>query len=541
MGSIAPLHCMQTATEILQAVNDAPGDAALHLFRAGVGLSLAAWEEIPLNNEAAGTVLRLDETHPCLNPVLRTMLRALNDRVRRPGDLRYLNRLIERNEMEKARGYISGQCARDPRNPFWIQRGAALATYYGGLDWALELLETLEDDAIRWSTRTLRGNLLLALGRHEEASEAYAEAEGSLGDEGGIRPTLALERRGEALLRMGETEAALRTWRQVLAVRPWHTNLLLRVHDVISPSESGPVDARTAVLVYSYNKAEDLDLTLKSLTEDDGDWSRIFALNNGSTDMTGDVLDKWSAILGERMRRVDLPVNIGAPAARNWLMHLPEVREHDFTCYLDDDVSLPGDWLRGLHDARRAYPDASVWGCRVLDFATPHVAQSVDLHLQFTGGPAEYDLTRTDADPFNVTDFHTHVMDAGQFTYMRPCISVTGCCHLFRTEELLSGGDFLIHLSPSQFDDLERDLRMASRGEYAVYNGHTAILHRKSTGRNIAMKPAAYANAQANRYKMIFRYPAETVRRIIDIQTARLWEDLQAKLATVETVMNSMD
>jgi hypothetical protein len=59
-------------------------------------------------------------------------------------------------------------------------------------------------------------------------------------------------------------------------------------------------------------------------------------------------------------------------------LSLPEVRRREFLVFLDDDVSLPHDWLGRLGAAAALAPRAQVWGCRVVDEANPLVAQSVD-------------------------------------------------------------------------------------------------------------------------------------------------------------------
>lgn len=102
-----------------------------------------------------------------------------------------------------------------------------------------------------------------------------------------------------------------------------------------------------------------MDATLASLAASElsapGGEAWIFALDNGSTD-TPDVYRKWRHLAG-RMTVVTLP-NTWRPAARNWLLALPEVRRADWAAFLDDDVAVPADWLRRLWSALRAYPDA---------------------------------------------------------------------------------------------------------------------------------------------------------------------------------------
>ena len=64
---------------------------------------------------------------------------------------------------------------------------------------------------------------------------------------------------------------------------------------------------------------------------------------------------------------INLPTNIGAPAARNWLMCQPENEHSEFTAYLDDDVLLPENWLQALIDTLDSYPAAGVAGAKIIN------------------------------------------------------------------------------------------------------------------------------------------------------------------------------
>ena len=153
-------------------------------------------------------------------------------------------------------------------------------------------------------------------------------------------------------------------------------------------------------------------------------------LDNGSEDGTAEMLRGWAERLsgGTASLQVEtLPVNVGAPAARNWLKRLPEVRAADWVAYLDDDALVPHDWLARFGQAVSLDPDAAVWGCRVCDETPPRV-QSADLHLQAQpqAGDGVFDLN------LEFVDTCGQDLDFGQLGYSRPCVSVTGCCHLFR-------------------------------------------------------------------------------------------------------------
>ncbi len=201
-------------------------------------------------------------------------------------------------------------------------------------------------------------------------------------------------------------------------------------------------------------------------------------LDNGSIDGTAAVIDKWEAESKTRddlpLTRFDLHVNIGAPAARNWLLFHPQIAEADFAAFLDDDALPPQDWLLKLGAAIKNYPDAGAWGCKVVDAPNPRKLQSVDLHIKNERG--------ADGPQLRTTDIQLQTMDYGQFDYMRPCGSVTGCCHIIRMDDLGKTGGFDIRFSPSQFDDLDRDLRLCLQNKVPVYQGHLRVRHLKRTG-----------------------------------------------------------
>ena len=169
-------------------------------------------------------------------------------------------------------------------------------------------------------------------------------------------------------------------------------------------------------------------------------------LDNGSSDDTPLRLQAFCDRLGpERFSVVELPVNVGAAAARNWLMALPEAAASEHIVYMDDDVRLPLDWLGRLGACAEDYPEAGAWGCRVVDEGNPAVLQSVDTALTDPDPSPEEDSRR-----FKISDLHHQNLDFGQFSYTRPCASVTGCCHMFRYSRLEeAGGLICVFLPPS--------------------------------------------------------------------------------------------
>jgi hypothetical protein len=255
-------------------------------------------------------------------------------------------------------------------------------------------------------------------------------------------------------------------------------------------------------------------------------------LNNGSTDATAAVLTAWQGRVGpERLERIELPVNVGAPAARNWLACLPGVRACRYAAYLDDDALPPPDWIGRLGAAVAAHPRAGVYGCKVVDAANHALIQNADLHIR----PGAEPDPGQPGNGLALSDLHLLEPDYGQFDYLRPCVSVTGCCHLFRTRVLADAGGFDLALSPSQFDDLEHDLRLNLKGLPAVYQGHLGVGHARRTGEQGKTSPRAAANAFGNLAKIERSHSRREIRDIARQDQARSLQDLRDKAVALGT------
>ncbi len=154
-----------------------------------------------------------------------------------------------------------------------------------------------------------------------------------------------LVKSGECLLRLGDEQGAVRAWIRAAHARPWDANLALRLGDILQgrhkPGARPP--GQGAVLVYSWNHAADLDKALEALACSDMEGVPVLALDNGSTDDTQTVLARWRGVL--QMESATLPVNVGVPAARNWLLSLPLAARADWVLFLDDDAVVPPQWL----------------------------------------------------------------------------------------------------------------------------------------------------------------------------------------------------
>jgi len=460
--------------------------------------------EHPLDGGLAAELLGSEPAAALLAPGTAARLRVLADHWARPADTATLFDLLNGRDFVRTRAFLDKVVRDEPGNLFWREQAVVLGTVENDPDLVFACLEVPASDAVR--------PVLDAAVKRVRALFSPPEP-----------PAV------EALL-----AAARRT--------PWNASLILRAFDALSGAadQRSPLPGRTAVLLYSWNKADELDATLVSLLASDLADVSVFVLDNGSTDTTAEVLTRFEPqfadVLGaDRFTRISLPVNIGAAAARNWLLRLDAVQAHDFCCYLDDDVELPSDWLARLGTAVRRYPEAGVWGCKVVSHVNPLCIQSADSHL-FMDPTAHADLNRPDPNPFSLTGLQVQTLDTGGFDFLRPCASVTGCCHLFRTETLLDSGDFAIQLSPSQYDDMEHDLRLCEAGRFPVYQGHLAVHHKKRTGVASLTSAQELGNALGNKYKMQTMHLRADIAAALEAEQALLDADLLEKLEYLEEV-----
>lgn len=518
VGAEGSVQLMSFAQQTLQAAQTA-GPKQKELLQAGVYFLLAAWSKDPLNGQLAEQLLTLHTKWPCLDPATCALLESVQSKWVNPPDTRYYRRLLEAEDSEKLQLFLGDQLTRSPENFYWWRQSMAFAQYEEDWELANKVMQSSDWPAhLKPVHQTLLGDIAWLQGDKEQACQYYTEAYG----------LDALFRRALHLSQTQGLDAARPLWQKLLTAAPWMSLVVLVCYDLLQgyPARSAPVPGKGVVAVYSYNKAADLDITLSSLLDSQLGQAELWVLNNGSTDATADVLAGWQGRAGEQMRRIDLPVNIGAPAARNWLMYEVAQEGKDWMAYVDDDVELPENWLHMLGAAMEIYPDAGVWGCKVVDAVHPVSMQSVDLHLRpaSEGGPDER---------FDLADIHHQTLDFGQFNYIRPCSSVTGCCHLFRMKTLAECGDFDLRFSPSQFDDLEHDIRLNIQGRYAVYQGHLRILHLKRTGKGTRGNSAQFSSAIANMHKLQKKYSASQYAKLIDWEADALAKDFWKKHTSV--------
>lgn len=487
------------------------------LLDLGLDMVLAAFEADPLERRTLDFLAATQAKYPFMDPARHALVNML----RAPGCngplARAVSGLARARRYEEAFDAVELQASAAFDDPFLSGALVRLARRSGQWERGRALLEKQGGDEIGVRTLML-ADCRFQAGDPQAALRAY-EAVGWNGS------THLLGRRAACLARLGRKAEAVALHREALAIRPWLTTNLLLAHDLASgwADERRPIPGRTLLLCYTWNKAELLHATLETLAPELSRDMRLFVLDNGSTDQTPDVIAAFAERLGENMAgHIRLPVNIGAPAARNWLLSLPELAGYDFVAFIDDDALPPTGFAEYFGAAVARYPEAGAYGCKIVDVQRPERVQHADIQLVPPGrSPAAFDLPEGFA-TMRLLEPGRNEMDFGQYDYLRPAASVTGCFHLFRTETVVDGPSFGLRFSPSQLDDLDHDLELLENGKPAVFQGHLAVTHVRSTG----LSGDAEGRLAGNAHKLYRKWTRERAQRVKRLAGQALLEDL---------------
>jgi len=477
----------------------------------GLRAAMAAWrfERAPLDPTCARAVLAAGRE--AVAPELRALARHLAPRLGPPAEARNWPARRDGPDREAALATLDRGMADGAHGLFWRGKAFEYALTAGLPDLAERVAASLADDP---ATAPLAARLAA------ESAAAFAAPADALAAAQAVDATLfprfaalAMAYAYSASNREQEaTTTLLQLWRR----ENWHPGLTLRLDERLFPTPPARLEAwagRLTVCVYSWNRAARLERTLASLAASRLGPARLLVLDNGSTDDTAAVCRAAAERFAPgRFHSLSLPTNIGAPAARNWLAALAADRPESLVAFVDDDVTLPENWLAALAGTLAADPEADAAGARIYAGATG-VPVSADVHLLPPQGDRSVrPLVNCPRGP-----------DFGLTAVSRSCPSVSGCCHLLRGRALRGGAPFDIRFSPSQFDDLARDLRSFLAGGHCRLCGDLAVAHHQPG-------PAGQTSARTlgARIKLdgLFPAPGMEVAAERDLDTA--WEELHA-------------
>ncbi|GAB7080079.1 glycosyltransferase [Megalodesulfovibrio paquesii] len=352
----------------------------------------------------------------------------------------------------------------------------------------------------------------------------------------------------------GDPDGAARSLLPAWRAMPWHVNLACVLHDLLhlphlhhsaqaplrgsATAQTLAMSRHTVVCLYTWNKARPLTQALDALAGSDLGEARVLLLDNGSSDATPAVIEEYARRAPHPVDILTLPVNIGAPAARNWLLVQPAVQAARQVAFLDDDAIVPPHWLWAMLETAARHSGAGVVGCQIVGPRPPYPLQAADFHLL---PPALCPSGFADLrERIHILDNGLGEAALGLFAYERPCATVTGCCHLL-TEAALRHPSFRVSrfdiaFSPSQFDDAARDLHGALAGLPAVCCGGLRVRHLQHSSLSQAKTPFQEARIRANKAAMELQFRDEDVLRLAQEDAARTLDHLARVLNRLEAL-----
>ena len=335
----------------------------------------------------------------------------------------------------------------------------------------------------------------------------------------------------ELLLKLGEQEKAIAILSELWRKNIWNLNWGQKLHSLLNPVQTKNIldsSDEVSILLYSWNNAKLIENTLKNVADSRIGRAKIFALNNGSSDNTGNAITiAENLFTGGQYRSIHLPVNVGAPAARNWLLAEPEVRKGKWAVFLDDDIELPQNWLEELLATAKQYENPGAVGCRITSTTAPTCVQSADYHI-FPPGAGTSQIEGL-TERIMVFDNCRSAFDYGQFSYTRPAVHVSGCCHMLNLEAVNKSGPFDVRFNPTQFDDLERDLRAYLSGCNHIYAGQLSIGHIQHSSLAKASNIKGMAQVFGNKIKLESKFSEQDINNIFSRDLIAIWSDIEKK------------
>ena len=408
---------------------------------------------------------------------------------------------------------------------FWLLRAWKHFLALPSPDLALAALKTAPFTA---ATEILEKRLLA------EASMLHLGPEESLSHLDQLMDTAfkpwALMMATQAMILLKNTEKAIGHLCSFINMWPYLVNPVLKLYALSGPqiADCSPEKDEVAVLLYSWNKADLMLSTLSGLAESDIGGAKIFALDNGSTDHMQEVLEQAETIFAPGVfNHLKLPINVGAPSARNWLLSLPEVKKADWAAFLDDDVELPENWLAQLLGAAKSQ-GSNIAGLKITSASAPAYIQSADYQMMHPVPGNE--IVNGVAQSVAVFDNCAGQPDFGFFDYTRPCLSVSGCCHILSRKSLDAINGFDIRYSPTQFDDLDRDIRAGLDGQKVVYHGQAGIRHVQFSSLAKAQTLSQAGGVMGNQIKLNAKFTDKETAGLAVKNMKVLWDDLFEKL-----------
>lgn len=219
-----------------------------------------------------------------------------------------------------------------------------------------------------------------------------------------------------------------------------------------------------SLIMLAHNKSRYTALALAGLLETAYPAAEVILVDNGSTDDTRQVYDRFAAAAerkGWTVKQLLFDENVGAVRGRN--LALCEVAG-EYVAFLDNDV-VPGSrsWLARLQARLEADATLGVIGPKILFAAPPHDIQCAGC-VVCRGGRVDF---RGRGEP----------ADAPAYNCETEVQCLISACWLMPRRAVEETGELDMLFHPVQFEDIDYCYRLRERGYRALYYPAVHVYH----------------------------------------------------------------
>ncbi len=305
----------------------------------------------------------------------------------------------------------------------------------------------------------------------------------------------------------GDSERALGLYTKSLEMDPLQGPVKFRIRELRNPfipDDSLLSKRKVNICLQTCNNSEQLKQTLSSLAQSDIGPARINILINGCSDDSFFVADNARSLFPEnRVTIHTLHTYIGGPAGRNWLLGLPEIQQSDYVAFLEDNVTVPRNWLACYLTVAEQDERIAVVGCKVLSPEHPRFCS----HLYRYATMARDNFFKMSiAAPETLYDY-------GCYNYIRETRTVSNALHLLRTRSLLQDAPagFDTRFSYSSVSNIDHDIMLGLSRNKIMFCGHVTCLHDQTqTNPSTIYGETPYGNNEANRAQLSSKHAYNT-------------------------------
>ncbi|MGD8239190.1 MAG: glycosyltransferase family 2 protein [Armatimonadota bacterium] len=257
------------------------------------------------------------------------------------------------------------------------------------------------------------------------------------------------------------------------------------------------MDGLVSVIIVNYNKRSYSELCVSSLLKTAYEPLEIIAIDNGSTDGTGALLQDLGdacAAAGASYEVILNDSNVGAPAARN--QGMAQARG-DYIAFLDNDVAVRDvQWLRKLRAALEEADENGICGPKLLFPFEPY-------HIEFAG---------CDVSPTGRVHYRGRgaARDAPEFNERREVQCLISAAWLMKAKLIDEIGLMDELFSPAQYEDIDYCYRARHAGYRVLYEPAAEMYHFENVttdgSADVAFRQVTMRNAVAfkRRWRHVF-------------------------------------